>query len=246
MRVMIDISYDGSGYEGFAPQPHGRTIADNLCKALEKIYKQKITIYGSSRTDSKVSAMNQYIVYDAPFEINLENIVRAINCNTDSSIYCKSAILVKDRYMPRHDVLNKTYKYTITSNFNPVYRHLQYFIRTKLNVSLMQDAANYLVGTHDFSSFCSSNTDVTDKVRTVNSIEVKANGELIEIIVNGDGFLYNMVRIIVGSLIVFGLEKEKPEYMKTILEAKDRKYAYATAPAHGLMLEEIRLKGSYE
>lgn len=246
MRVMIDISYDGSKFEGFASQPHGRTVADNLRTALEKIYKQPIDIFGSSRTDSKVSAKTQYIVFDPPFVIECENLVRAINCTVDSAIFCKSATLVADRYMPRHNVEYKTYKYTITSEYIPFYRHLEYYIRHNLNVEAMQTAANYLVGTHDFSSFCSANTDITDKVRTITELNVERLGSRIVITVSGDGFLYNMVRIIAGTLIVFGLEKENPHLMEEILISKDRSRAFSTAPAHGLMLESIHLKGTHE
>lgn len=244
MRIMIDICYDGSGYEGFASQPHGRTVADVVTTALTKIYKQKINIYGSSRTDSKVSAKSQYIVYDAPFHIEYQNIVRAINCTVDDSIYCKSAQLVADRYMPRHNVEYKTYKYTITSEYQPIYRHLEYFVRHNLNVEAMQTAANYLIGTHDFSSFCSANTDIQDKVRTITELSVDKLGKKTIITVSGDGFLYNMVRIIVGTLIVIGLEKENPHKMEDILKSQDRRSAFSTAPAHGLMLEYIKLKGS--
>lgn len=246
MRIMIDICYDGSGFEGFASQPHGRTVEDTLCIALEKIYKQKIKIFGSSRTDSKVSAKTQYIVFDQPFCIEPHQIVKAINGTVDRAIYCKSATVVKAGYMPRHDVEYKTYKYTITNEYAPHLRHLQYFLHTKLNVNAMQEAANYLIGTHDFSSFCSSNTGVTDKVRTINYLDVSEENENIVITISGDGFLYNMVRIITGTLIVFGQEKQSPELMQEILASKDRTRAYATAPAHGLMLEYIKLKGNHE
>lgn len=243
MRVMIDISYDGSQFEGFASQPHGRTVADNLGDVLNRIYKQKVNLYGSSRTDSKVSAKTQYIVFDPPFEIETDNIVRAINAIAPKSIYCKSAQLVADRYMPRHNVEYKTYKYTITSEYAPIYRHIEYYVRQQLDVEKMQSGANYLIGTHDFGSFCSANTDIEDKVRTITELSVETGNNRVVITVSGDGFLYNMVRIIVGTLIEFGLGKADPHSMKQILEAKDRSKAYATAPAHGLMLEYIQLEG---
>ncbi len=246
MRIMLDICYDGSSYEGFATQPHGRTVADTLSSALTKIYKQPITIYGSSRTDSKVSAKTQYIVYDAPFEIPVNGIVRAINGTIDKSIYCKSAILVEDGYMPRFNVEYKTYKYTITNQFSPVLRHLEYFIEQPLDIAAMQTAANYLTGTHDFSSFCAANTDVVDKVRTITELRVEQLGRQIVITISGDGFLYNMVRIITGTLVRIGIGKQAPNMMQAILEAKDRTKAAPTAPAHGLMLEYIKLKGSHE
>lgn len=244
MRVMIDISYDGSGFEGFAMQPHGRTVADHLSFVLEKIYKQKVNLYGSSRTDSKVSAKSQYVVFDPPFDINPNNIVRAINAIIDKSIYCKSAVLVEERYMPRHNVEFKTYTYTITSNYQPIYRHLEYYIRHQLDTHAMQLAANSLIGTHDFSSFCSANTDVVDKVRTVTDLRVTSEDDRVIITISGDGFLYNMVRIIAGTLIEIGRGKASPDDMSYILESKNRANAYATAPAHGLMLEYIKLKGT--
>lgn len=246
MRIMIDISYDGSGFEGFATQPHGRTVADTLIAALSKIYKQPINIYGSSRTDSKVSAKTQYIVFDQPFEIEPQNLVKAINGTVDKAIYCKSAITVPDGYMPRFDVEYKTYKYTIATNYSPFYRNLEYFVKQPLNVLAMQEAANYLIGTHDFSSFCAANTDVTSKVRTITELELEQFEDKIVLTISGDGFLYNMVRIITGTLIVFGQEKKEPHIMKDILESKNRGNAFATAPAHGLMLEYIKLKGSHE
>lgn len=246
MRIMIDICYDGSDFEGFATQPHGRTVADTLMVALAKIYKQPIYIYGSSRTDSKVSAKTQYIVFDQPFSIEPDNLVKAINGTVDKRISCKSAVNVADGYMPRYDVGYKTYTYTITSEYIPFLRHLEYYVKHDLDVKAMQEAAKYLVGTHDFSSFCSANTDVKDKVRTVMSLDVNKVGNKTLITISGDGFLYNMVRIISGTLLVIGLGKYEPSYMKTILEAQSRKLSFATAPAHGLMLEKIVLKGTNE
>lgn len=246
MRVMIDICYDGSEFEGFATQPHGRTVADTLSAALSKIYKQPIQIYGSSRTDSKVSAKTQYIVFDQPFEIAPENLVKAINGTVEKSIYCKTASVVSAHYMPRFDVEYKTYKYTIATEYSPVHRHLEYFVKKPLNLTAMQTAASYLIGTHDFSSFCAANTDVVDKVRTITELLVEQQAGRIIITISGDGFLYNMVRIITGTLIGFGLEKKDPHLMKDILESRNRGNAFATAPAHGLMLEYIKLKGNHE
>ncbi len=243
MRVMINISYEGTQFEGFAPQPHGRTVSNSLMRTLAKIYKQEIKIHGSSRTDSNVSARCQYIVYDQPFIIEPASIVRALNCNLEDGIYCISAEEVDSNFQPRYEVKNKTYTYTITQKYDLFNRNHEYYIHTKLDYKAMDDACKYLVGTHDFSSFCSSNTDVQSKVRTINSLSTRQEGDRIIIEINGDGFLYNMVRIIAGTLIVIGLGKDKPESMETILNAEDRSCAYSTAPAHGLMLEKIYLKG---
>lgn len=246
MRIMIEICYDGSEFEGFASQAHGRTVEDTLGLALAKIYKQKVKMYGTSRTDSKVSAKTQYIVFDQPFNIEPAHIVKAINGTVNKAIYCKSAIAVKPNYMPRYDVEYKTYKYTITNEYSPHLRHLKYYIRPKLNVEAMVEASQFLIGTHDFSSFCASNTDVASKVRTVKQLDIEEAGNDIIITISGDGFLYNMVRIITGTLIEIGLGKQSPKKMEEILASKDRMNAYATAPAHGLMLEYIQLKGNYE
>lgn len=246
MRIMIEICYDGSEFEGFASQSHGRTVEDTLGVALNKIYKQQVKLYGTSRTDSKVSAKTQYIVYDQPFIILPEQIVKAINGTVNKAIYCKRAIPVKPGYMPRYDVEYKTYKYTITNQYTPYLRHLKYYIKPKLNVEAMNAASKYLIGTHDFSSFCASNTDVASKVRTITQLDITEVGNDIIITISGDGFLYNMVRIITGTLIEIGLGKHSPEKMKDILASKNRTSAFATAPAHGLMLEYIQLKGNHE
>lgn len=243
---MIDICYDGSQFEGFAPQPHKRTVYDTLIAKLNQIYKCKMTAYGSSRTDSKVSAKTQLIVYDAPFEINTDNIVRAINSGLNEAIYCKSAVYVKEGYMPRHEVASKTYIYTISKHYDPFTRNFEHVVPHELNINAMEEAANYLIGKHDFSSFCSANTDVNSKVRTIHSININYEYGKTKIEVSGDGFLYNMVRIISGTLIVFGLEKYDPSLMEDILKSKDRSKAFATAPAKGLCLEKIVLKGNDE
>ncbi len=246
MRVMIDISYDGTNFEGFATQPHGRTISDHLMQALSLIYKQDIYIYGSSRTDSKVSALQQYIVYDSPFYIAPDAIKSAINANINEAIYCKSALYVNDDYFPRYDVSCKTYTYTITTKYNPLMRNFEYYIKRPLDVKAMQDAAKCLVGTHDFTSFCAANSDVKSKIRTITNLNIKKENERIIITISGDGFLYNMIRIIAGTLIVIGIGKADFSQMEKILAAKDRKAAYYTAAAHGLCLQKIELKGNYE
>ncbi len=242
MRVMIDISYDGSDFEGFAKQPHKNTVLDTLEQTLSKIYKVNIKAFGTSRTDSKVNALTQYVVFDPPFEINADNIVRAINSNLDGRIYCISAKYVRANYFPRHNVKTKTYSYTITSKYNPFHRNFEYFLKNQLDIVAMKKAASYLIGTHDFSSFCAANTDVKDKVRTIYSLQVKQIENKTIITINGDGFLYNMIRIIVGTLIVIGLGHKQADIMESILKAQDRSKAFSTAPAHGLLLEEIKLR----
>lgn len=242
MRVMIDICYDGSCFEGFAPQSHNRTVTASVEETLLKIYKQPITIYGTSRTDSGVCANTQFIVFDQPFKIADAQLVKALNAALSPTIYCKRSMSVPPGYMPRHDVISKTYSYTLAKNYNPLFRHTQYHVRKPMDYQQMKKAASYLVGTHDFSSFCAANSSVSNKVRTITAIDVIAKDGCIEVRVSGDGFLYNMVRIIVGTLIVIGIGKAKPESMQEILEQRDRRYAYSTAPASGLILEKIILK----
>lgn len=242
MRVMIDICYDGSIYEGFAPQSHNRTITYKIEETLKKLYKQPVLIYATSRTDSGVCANSQFVVYDQPFVIEPAQIVKALNANFPPQIYCKRAIEVADGYMPRHDVTSKSYIYNIVKSYNPIFRHVEYHVRKPLDVELMNNACQYLIGTHDFSSFCSANSSVTNKIRTINELSVKLENQTIVVRINGDGFLYNMVRIIVGTLIVIGIGNCPPEYMAEILESKDRRSAFATAPACGLILDKIYLK----
>lgn len=241
-KYIIEIAYDGSKFEGYATQPHKNTVQDDLQKALKKIFKNEIKIDGSSRTDSKVHCLSQYVIFTAPFFIEVDRLMLALNINTRPELYIKKCQKNETNFHPRYNCVSKTYKYIILKKYDPFKVNYAFYEKQPLDVKKMQKAAKYFLGTHDFSSFCSSNGSAISKVRTINSLEINENSDEIVLTINGDGFLYNMVRIIVGTLVFVGLEKLKPEDIKEIILKKDRKYAGITSEPQGLFLDKIFYK----
>ena len=241
-EYVIEISYDGSEFCGYGTQPHNNTVQDNLESALESIFKTKIKTHGSSRTDAKVHCLSQFVIFKTPFDIDAQRLMLALNINTHKALYIKSCEIKKENFHPRYDCVSKTYKYVILKKYDPFKIKYGYYNRYKLDVNLMTEACQYFLGKHDFSSFCNVNTHIEDKVRTINSLKICENDDEIIIYINGDGFLYNMVRIIVGTLIDIGLQKTKPIDVVDIILKKDRKFAGMTINPEGLFLCEIKYK----
>lgn len=241
-RIKLTIAYDGTNYCGWQVQPNGITVEEVVNKALGKLTGEEIAVIGASRTDSGVHALGNVAVFDSATSIPPERIAMALNQRLPDDIVVVQSEEVAPDFHPRYCDCEKTYEYHIINTKTPIptKRLTNYFVSYDLDVSKMQQAADYLVGEHDFVSFCNVRTQVEDTVRTVTELEVLRQGEEITIRISGNGFLYNMVRIIVGTLIRVGRGFYTPENVKEILEAKDRKAAGVTAPAHGLMLVEIR------
>ena len=243
-RIKLTIAYDGTNYCGWQIQPNGITIEEVLNKALKKLTGEDILVIGASRTDSGVHAMGNVAVFDTETTIPPEKIAVALNQQLPEDIVIvKSEEVVAD-FHPRYCDCSKTYEYHIINTRTPIptKRLTNCFVSYVLDVDKMRRAASYLVGEHDFVSFCNVRTDVENTVRTITELEIITNGDEITIRITGNGFLYNMVRIIVGTLIRVGRGFYEPEKVKEILDAKDRKAAGVTAPAHGLMLMEIKYK----
>ena len=196
----------------------------------------------ASRTDSGVHALGDVAVFDTHTTIPPERISYALNQRLPEDIVIVKSEEVAEDFHPRYCDCSKTYEYHILNTRIPIptKRLTNYFVSYDLDVEKMRKAAGYLIGEHDFVSFCNVRTDVEDTVRTVTELEILKDGEEITIRISGNGFLYNMVRIIVGTLIRVGRGFYEPEKVKEILEAKDRKAAGVTAPPHGLILAEIR------
>lgn len=241
-RIKLTIAYDGTNYCGWQVQPNGITVEEVVNKALGKLTGEEIAVIGASRTDSGVHALGNVAVFDSATSIPPERIAMALNQRLPDDIVVVQSEEVAPDFHPRYCDCEKTYEYHIINTRTPIptKRLTNYFVSYDLDVSKMQQAADHLVGEHDFVSFCNVRTQVEDTVRTVTELEVLRQGEEITIRISGNGFLYNMVRIIVGTLIRVGRGFYTPENVKEILEAKDRKAAGVTAPAHGLMLVEIR------
>ncbi len=241
-RVGLVVAYDGTNYCGWQVQPNGITVEEVVNKALKKLTGEDIQVIGASRTDSGVHALGNVAVFDTHTTIPPERISYALNQRLPEDIVIVKSEEVAEDFHPRYCDCSKTYEYHILNTRIPIptKRLTNYFVSYDLDVEKMRKAAGYLIGEHDFVSFCNVRTDVEDTVRTVTELEILKDGEEITIRISGNGFLYNMVRIIVGTLIRVGRGFYEPEKVKEILEAKDRKAAGVTAPPHGLILAEIR------
>ena len=241
-RIKLTIAYDGTNYCGWQVQPNGITVEEVVNKALKKLTGEDIQVIGASRTDSGVHALGNVAVFDTRTTIPPERISYALNQRLPEDIVIVKSEEVAEDFHPRYCDCSKTNEYHILNTRIPIptKRLTNYFVSYDLDVEKMRKAAGYLIGEHDFVSFCNVRTDVEDTVRTVTELEILKDGEEITIRISGNGFLYNMVRIIVGTLIRVGRGFYEPEKVKEILEAKDRKAAGVTAPPHGLILAEIR------
>ena len=237
-RVKLIISYDGTNYCGWQVQINGITVEEVINRELSRMLGEDIAVIGASRTDSGVHALGNVAVFDTFSKIPSEKMCFALNQRLPDDIRIQDSCEVPLDFHPRYCDSTKTYEYKILNRRfdNPVMRLYTHFVYMPLDYEKMQEAAKYLVGEHDFKSFCSARTQVTDTVRTIYSLDVSKEDDIIKIRISGNGFLYNMVRIIAGTLLDIGQGKRDPMDIFTILEAKDRSAAGPTAPAHGLTL----------
>lgn len=237
-RVMLRVAYDGTDYCGWQLQPGKPTIESVLNEALTALLGKKITVIGASRTDSGVHSLGNVAVFDTDTRIPAEKICYALNQRLPDDIVIQESGEVSPDFHPRYCDSRKTYEYRILNRTFPLptERRDSYFCYRKLDVEAMREAAQYLVGTHDFASFCAAHAQTETTVRTVYACTVEKTGDMICIRVTGAGFLYNMVRIIAGTLLEVGYGARQPRDMQTILTACSRSAAGPTAPAHGLTM----------
>lgn len=240
-RILLIVAYDGTEYCGWQIQPNGVTIEAVLNRELTRLLGEEIKVIGASRTDAGVHAMGNVCVFDTDTRIPPEKISYALNQSLPEDIVVQQSKEVPLDFHPRHCNSRKTYEYRILNRAmrDPNCRRNTYFYHWELDLSAMRAAASYLVGEHDFQSFCSPATEAETTVRTIYALTVEKEGDLITIRITGNGFLYNMVRIIAGTLLEVGNGKRKPEEIAEILEKKDRSATGPTAPACGLTLMEI-------
>jgi tRNA pseudouridine38-40 synthase len=230
-------------YRGFGTQPHCDTIQDNIQKAIKKVTKEEVIIFATSRTDKGVHALVQYASFELKCVIPCANLLIALNAVVSKGIRIDKISENTNLINPRYDCISKTYKYIITSKDDLFKRKYNYFYSKKLDIVEMNKGAEYFVGTKNFSSVCASNANVESKVRTINFLKVYSEEDQTIIEINADGFLYNMVRIIVGNLIQVGIKAIQPEHIEEILSSKDRMKSFSTVPGNGLYLKEIFIKG---
>ena len=240
-RIFLRVAYDGTDFVGWQIQNEGRTVEGELNKAINALTGETIEVIGASRTDSGVHAKGNVAVFDTESTVPADRFMYALNSLLPEDISVVESKEVAADFHPRHCSSIKTYEYRIfVSRINdPLKRRYAYRFPTELNVERMDEAAKYLIGEHDFKSFCCVRTQAETTVRKIYSADVFHDGDDIVIRVSGAGFLYNMVRIIAGSLMEVGSGKKDPIHIKEVLEGTDRTLAGPTAEPQGLTLVNI-------
>lgn len=245
-RYKVTLAYDGSGFSGYQVQPHQRTVQSELEAALGKMHKGEfVRITASGRTDTGVHAVGQVIHFDSPLQIPNDKFKRALQRMTPFDISIRSVEQVTEDFHARYGTIGKEYRYVIKNNleYDPFSRNFALYYPYKLSIDKMREASQILIGEHDFTSFCSARTQQDSKIRTIYAIRFIEEGDTITICYQGDGFLYNMVRILTGALLDIGQGRMLPEKLEEALLAKDRtKLPSVTAPAQGLYLFKVAYK----
>ncbi len=256
-RILLRVAYDGTNYHGWQVQPNAKTIEGELNRVLTQLTGEKIQVTGASRTDAGVHALGNVAVFDTASKIPAEKFSYALNQRLPEDIVIQSSLQVADDFHPRHCDCCKTYEYDILNRTFPLpaYRNTAYCLYGDLDLDAMRRACQAFPGEHDFASFCAAGAQVQTTVRTIYSLEVleqplavtgrgvssqRSPERLLTIRVRGNGFLYNMVRIIAGTLVEVGRGHIRPEEVEGIIDACDRAKAGPTAPARGLRLVEIK------
>ena len=241
-RVKLIVAYDGTNYCGWQIQPNGITIEQVLNENLSKLLGEEITVTGASRTDSGVHSMGNVAIFDTETRMPADKISFALNQRLPEDIVVQDSCEVPPDWHPRYqENISKTYEYHIYNAAvpNPLKTRYCTFVSFPMDVEAMRAGAKYLVGEHDFVSFCNIRTNTQDTVRTVYDLIIEKKDDEIVLRITGNGFLYNMVRIIAGVLIRVGRGFYTPEKVKEILDAKVHTSEGATAPPNGLVLMKI-------
>ncbi len=240
-NIKLIIEYDGKDFNGWQKQPDKLNIQGEIERAIKDITGEEVDLIASGRTDAGVHALGQIANFKTNSNISIEKVPIALNTKLKRSVRIIEAEEVEERFHSRYNCKRKTYRYIINNSENgtAIYRSLQYNFPEKLDESKMNEAIQYFVGEHDFKGFKASGTSSKSSVRTVYYGKVERSGDLVIIEVTGNGFLYNMVRIIAGTLIEVGLGKIKPEEIKEIINSKDRTRAGKTLPPQGLYLVNV-------
>ena len=244
MKYFAKIRYLGTDFHGFQVQPDERTVQGELCRALAEATGVPCKVTGCSRTDAGVHANEFCITVEGDFTVPADKLSVAVArfLPTDLSLFYAEEC--DEKFHPRYDVVSKEYLYKIKNErvYDPFYYGRAWFLPKEINddrLEKMRSAANYMLGKKDFSTFMSPGSDVEDTVRTIFYIDIQKIGTTIDIRICADGFLYNMVRIIVGTLIEVAYGRIKPEDINAIIESHDRKRAGMTAPPDGLYLNKV-------
>ena len=240
-NIKLVIEYDGTNYAGWQQQKNGITIHEKLSKAIEKVINEDVTLHGSGRTDAGTHALGQVANFKTESNIPIYNLVQAINSHLPKDIVVKSAKKVPEKFHSRYSAKSKIYRYTILNSKerSAIGRNYSLHYSMYLDVEKMRKASQVLMGKHDFSAF-KSKSDVISSVRTIMKLEIKKNGNFLVFTVEADGFLYKMVRSIVGTLIEVGRGKMTIAEFKKIVKLGARAKAGNTVTANGLCLLKVK------
>ena len=246
MKYLIELSYIGTRYCGFQVQPGKLTIQSTLQDAIESVFGVRLPVKGCSRTDAGVHARQYFATFDSEKSIPTEKLPLALNSRLPTDIAVRSSRIVPDSFHVRHDVEWKEYEYLLLGSRirDPFLtgRAYQCRVMDREQLVLMRRAAEGFIGKHDFAGFMSAGTKIADTVREVRYLEIIEDGELMRIRIAADGFLYNMVRIIVGTLLDVAEGRIEPSEIPGIINSRDRSRAGATAPAEGLYLNRVNFR----
>lgn len=241
MRYKIDFSYDGTNFNGYQSQPGKRTVQEELEKAVSYLNKQKKTsVQSSGRTDKGVHALHQVAHFDIETKTSLDKIKRGLNSNLPNDIHINKVLIVPDNFHARFNTKKKEYIYQINvGEYNPIMRNYIYQYCKELDIGRMSDAIKYFNGTHDFTSFVSSEDKRENKVRTIYKSNISKKDDIITITFQADGFMKYQVRNMVGLLIYIGCSKKDISDVTKIINYKDRTQSVKTAPPEGLYLRKV-------
>lgn len=240
-RIKCIVSYDGTQFSGYQVQVDKRTVQSEIERVLAIMHKRDVRVTASGRTDAGVHAYGQVIHFDTHLNIEAAKWPKALNAMLPEDIAILSAEFVSDSFHARYDAKGKKYRYVIDQSTirNPLNRNYAFHYPYVIDMDRITEAIPFIKGTHDFTSFSSARSEVVDKVRTIHEIECVQEGSKITFTFTGNGFLYNMVRILTGTLIEIGNGTREPDDLIEILEKRDRTAAGKTAPAQGLYLCEV-------
>ena len=243
-RYLLKLSYLGTNFCGWQVQPNGNTVQAEICTALKVIFDKEIGVTGCSRTDSGVHANEFCCHFDVDTNIPTKNLIEAINHNTSRDISVFDCFKVQNDFHARYSCIAKNYIYRICNSAqpNPFENGRSLWYKYQLDVEKMNIAAKQFIGEHDFSAFCSAGSSVESKVRNITDCLVTKSGNVITVSVTANGFLYNMVRIIVGTLIEVGSGKRDENSILSTIDSRERENAGVTAPPDGLYLNKVFYK----
>lgn len=248
-RIRMIVEYDGTNYSGWQRQINAMSVQEKLENALRKLTREEaLTVIGASRTDAGVHAYSQNVHFDTECRIPADKFAFALNTMLPMDIRVRKSFRVRDDFHARFQAKRKQYRYLFynSPHASALYRNQTAHVMYKLDEKLMNDEAQAMLGTHDFAPFAASGSEVKDTVRTIYSVSVQRSGDILEMLVEGNGFLYNMVRILAGTLIGVGTGKIERGAIARALESGSRLDLGITAPAQGLTLMRIDYENADE